>query len=273
MAHRYYPGYETSYETSQSRRERREVREEQHRQERRKKWAGRARTMSRMLIGSSKKAAALQSFQEETRELEVPKSRRERRERKDKRGRQGRVGKWRGGVAELLFTVIVAFVLVFGVVRPFVVAAYKIPSESMLPALEVGDRILANKLVYLFSRPERGDIAVFQSVEDEEQTLIKRVVGVRRDKVQVRQGTLYVNDVAQEEPYLNEQMSRVNYAPIRIPKGYVFVMGDNRNNSADSRVFGPLPLENVEGKAFARFWPLPKIGALGTTSDTEETSN
>lgn len=101
-----------------------------------------------------------------------PKSRRElRRERRRK--------KRKAGLAELIVTIIVALALVFGLVRPFVVEAYRIPSESMLPTLEVGDRVLANKFIYNFTGPERGDIVVFDSVDTgDEQTLIKRVVGV-----------------------------------------------------------------------------------------------
>ena len=189
---------------------------------------------------------------------EAPKkSRRERRlERKRK--------KRKAGLTELVVTIVVAFVLVFGFVRPYVVEAFRIPSESMVPTLEIGDRVLANKFVYRFSEPERGDIVVFDSIgEDDDQTLIKRVVGVAGDEIQVRNGDLYVNGEAQEEPYLNEEIpSAASYGPTVVPEGHVFVMGDNRGNSADSRVFGPLPLENLKGAAFMRFWPVSKIGPL-----------
>jgi signal peptidase I len=190
----------------------------------------------------------------------VPKSRRARREQR----RERRWGKWRGGFAELFVTILVAVVLVFGIVRPFVVMAYSIPSESMVPTLEIGDRILANKFIYYFREPRKGDIVIFGGVAGEkDETLIKRVVGVAGDKIRVRGDTLYVNNEPQEEPYLDkEDPSKASYGPTRVPSGHIFVMGDNRGNSADSRVFGPLPLQNVEGEAFFRFWPLPKIGAL-----------
>jgi signal peptidase I len=172
--------------------------------------------------------------------------------------------KRRAGLTELVITVVVAFVLVFGVVRPFVVEAYRIPSESMVPTLQIGDRILANKFIYRFTEPERRDIVVFHSVDEaDDQTLIKRVVGVAGDEIQVRDGVLYVNGEAQEEPYLNEDPPFTgSYGPTVVPEGHIWVMGDNRGNSADSRVFGPLPLENLEGEAFMRFWPLSKIGTL-----------
>ena len=194
----------------------------------------------------------------ENREWEEPgKSRRERRLEREKK-------KWKAGVAELIFTALVAFVLVFGFVRPFVVEAYRIPTESMVPTLEVGDRVLANKFIYRFTDPERRDIVVFDSVdEDDDQTLIKRVVGVAGDEIQVQGGVLYVNGEAQDEPYLNDaDLSRGFYGPTVVPEGHIFVMGDNRGNSADSRVFGPLPLENLKGEAFMRFWPVSKIGTI-----------
>jgi len=172
--------------------------------------------------------------------------------------------KRRAGFTELCLTILVAFVLVFGFVRPFVLEAFRIPSESMVPTLEVGDRVLANKFIYRFTEPERGDVVVFESVgEGDDQKLIKRVVGVAGDEVEVRNGTLLVNGEAREEPYLNRNLPfNDSYGPTEVPEGHVFVMGDNRANSADSRVFGPLPIENIEGEAFVRFWPPLRIGSL-----------
>ncbi len=186
-----------------------------------------------------------------------PKSRRELQRERQKKKRKA-------GLAELVLTIVVAVALVFGVVRPFVVEAYRIPSESMVPTLEVGDRVLANKFIYRFTEPDKGDIVVFDSVdENDDQTLIKRVVGSAGDEIQVQGGVLYVNDEAQEETYLNEETPFAGSSgPIEVPDGNIFVMGDNRGNSADSRVFGPLPLENLKGEAFARFWPVGKIGRL-----------
>ena len=191
------------------------------------------------------------------REREEPgKSRRERRLEREKKTRKA-------GVAELILTAVVAFVLVFGFVRPYVVEAYRIPTESMVPTLEVGDRVLANKFVYRFTEPERRDIVVFDSIDEDDQTLIKRVVGVAEDEIQVQGGVLYVNGEAQEEPYLNDtDQPRGSYGPTVVPEGHIFVMGDNRGNSADSRVFVPLPLENLKGEAFMRFWPVSKISTI-----------
>ena len=168
---------------------------------------------------------------------------------------------------EFLVILAVAFVLVFGFVRPFVLEAFRIPSESMVPTLEVGDRVFVNKFIYRFTEPEKGDVVVFESVNGGEEDLIKRVVGVAGDEVEVRNGTLLVNGEDREEPYLNRSLPfndsfNGSYGPSVVPEGHVFVMGDNRANSADSRVFGPLPIENIEGEAFVRFWPPLRIGSL-----------
>src|SRR5918999_2479104 len=168
-----------------------------------------------------------------------------------------------GGFLEFLVILAVAFVLVFGVVRPFVLEAFRIPSESMVPTLLVGDRVFVNKFIYRFAEPERGDIVVFESVNGGEEDLIKRIVAVAGDSVTVRGGVLSVNEEPQNEPYLNRGIPDDSFfGPTRLSEGKVFVMGDNRANSADSRVFGPLPIENIEGEAFAFFWPPPRIGSL-----------
>ena len=177
--------------------------------------------------------------------------------------RERRRRKGRSGLRDLFVTLLVAFVLVFGVVRPFIVAAYWVPTESMVPTLLVGDRVFANKFIYRFAEPERGDIVVFEDVEGGEEDLIERVVAVAGDRVRVVNGVLKVNGEPQGEPYVRPQLPDGSvYGPERLPEGYVFVMGDNRGNSADSRVFGLLPVENIEGEAFVRFWPLSRIGLL-----------
>jgi signal peptidase I len=168
-----------------------------------------------------------------------------------------------GGVLEFLIILLVSFVLVFGFVRPFVVEAFYIPSESMIPTLRVGDRVLVNKFIYRFAEPERQDIVVFESVEGGGEDLIKRVVGVPGDEISVRGGKLLVNGERQREPYVNTRFPDRSFAAATtIPKGHVFVMGDNRANSRDSRYFGPVPEEKIEGEAFLRFWPPDRIGGL-----------
>ena len=168
-----------------------------------------------------------------------------------------------GGALEYLVILLVSFALVFGFVRPFVMEAFWIPSGSMIPTLEIGDRVLVNKFIYRFTEPKRGDIIVFTSVDNPHEDLIKRVVGLPGDTIAVRHGHLILNGERQKDPYLNKNLpDRSFYAKTTVPKGNVFVMGDNRGNSADSRVFGPLPRKNIEGEAFLRFWPPHRIGLL-----------
>jgi signal peptidase I len=168
-----------------------------------------------------------------------------------------------GGVVEYLVILLVSFALVFGFVRPFVVEAFWIPSGSMIPTLQINDRVLVNKFIYRFTEPKPGDIVVFQSIEDKDKDLIKRVVAVAGDRVSVRDGRLFVDGKPQKEPFTNKKLpDRSFLAPVTVPADHVFVMGDNRANSSDSRVFGPLPKKNIEGEAFLRFWPLDRIGPL-----------
>jgi signal peptidase I len=174
-----------------------------------------------------------------------------------------RASKKSGGALEYLIILLVSFALVFGFVRPFVMEAFWIPSGSMIPTLEIGDRVLVNKFIYRFTEPKRGDIVVFTSVDDPKEDLIKRVVGLPGDEIAVRGGKLFLNGKPQKEPYTNKKLpDRSFFARTTVPKGHVFVMGDNRGNSADSRVFGPLPKKNIEGEAFLRFWPPDRIGLL-----------
>ena len=206
----------------------------------------------------------------------------------NEKGREGRASsKKRGGGSWLEFPLIliVAFALVFLVVRPYVVEAFYIPSESMVPTLEVGDRVLVNKFIYRFTEPERGDVVVFKTPEgvdnsvdgnpiaqlvgwlrgnrDERQDLIKRVVALPGDTIAVRNGNLFVNGERQNESYLNNELPDQSFfQQTGVPQDRVFVMGDNRTNSRDSRFIGPIPKENLEGEAFLRFWPPGRLGTL-----------
>ena len=179
--------------------------------------------------------------------------------------RRSRSGKKSGArrLAEYAVILLVAFVLVFGLLRPFVVKTYWIPSESMVPTLEVGDRLFVNKFIYLFTKPKRGDIVVFDSLETDDE-LIKRVVAAPGDRVRVRNGVLRVNGDFPDEPYTVPIVfpDGSDFGPTRLSREEVFVMGDNRGNSRDSRFFGPVPLENIEGEAFFMFWPLSRIGLI-----------
>ncbi len=174
-----------------------------------------------------------------------------------------RASKKGGGFLEFLIILLAAFAFVFGFIRPFVLEAFQVPSESMVPTFEVGDRFLANKFVYRFWEPSVGDVVVFRSVEGGDEDLVKRIVALPGDEVTVENGVLSVNGEVRNEPFVNAGLpDRGAYGPARVPEGEVFVMGDNRANSRDSRFFGPVPIENIEGEAFASFWPLSRIRLL-----------
>ena len=168
-----------------------------------------------------------------------------------------------GGPLEFVIILAISFALVFGVVRPFIVEAFVIPSESMVPTLLVGDRVLANKFIYDFTEPDRGDIVVFKSVEVENENLIKRVIGLPGDRVEVRGGTVYINGERLKDPYVNKQFPDTSsFGPRTVPENSYFMMGDNRANSQDSRFFGPVPEDNLVGEAFLRFWPPGRLSTL-----------
>jgi signal peptidase I len=163
---------------------------------------------------------------------------------------------------ELVVIIAAAFVLAL-LVQHFVVKPFAIPSPSMEPTLVEGDRVLVNRLIYHFRSPERGDIIVFHPPgRVSSDPFIKRVVAVAGDTVAVHDGALWVNGVAQDEPFIKEHPILDEFPETTISPGYVWAMGDNRNNSGDSRVFGPVSLEAIMGKAFAVYWPPRHVGGL-----------
>ena len=174
------------------------------------------------------------------------------------------------GPWQLLMMLVISFDLVFGFVRPFVAEPMRVPSASMTPTLQPGDRVLTNKLAYDFAAPKRGDLIVFESVdESRDEEVVKRVVGLPGDEVSVERGKLLVNREPPDEPYIapatpnsGDDTATETFGPIFVPKEHVFVMGDNRANSYDSRFFGPVSDENLVGKVSVRFWPPDRLEDL-----------
>ena len=160
-------------------------------------------------------------------------------------------------------------------IRTFIVQAFKIPSGSMIPTLQIGDHILVNKLAYgiripfwdkylvEFKKPQRGDVVVFIFPEDRSKDFIKRVIGVEGDVVEVRNKKIYINTRLVDDPHayfggedpLGEGLHiGDDYGPKGVPENHIFVMGDNRDRSYDSRFWGFVDLEEVRGKAFLIYW-------------------
>jgi signal peptidase I len=164
-------------------------------------------------------------------------------------------------LVEVVLTVAAAFVLAL-LIQQFLVKPFYVPSVSMEPTILVGDRVLAERLSIRFSPPKRGQVVVFRSPRNEGEDLIKRVVALEGDTVEVRDGRLYINGEAPEEPYLKEPAIEGAFRRTMVPKGSFFAMGDNRNNSGDSRLFGPVPYDRILGKAFLIYWPLGRIGGF-----------
>ena len=155
------------------------------------------------------------------------------------------------------------------VIKTFLLQAFYIPSSSMVSTLNIGDRVLVNKLSYDLHDVNRGDVIVFtrpaslSGGPDDPKDLIKRVIGRPGDTVQSRDGKVYVNGRVLEEPYLQKGVVTDGMdEPVTVPEGHVWVMGDNRGDSADSRVFGPVPEDTIVGRAFMRMWPPARIGSL-----------
>jgi signal peptidase I len=167
--------------------------------------------------------------------------------------------------------VIVGALVVALVVKTFLFQAFYIPSNSMLPTLEKGDRVLVNKLSYDLHDIHRGDIVVFELPADKVgpdgiKDLIKRAIGLPGDVIETRDGLVYIDGKKLDEPWLPKGTTTDN-PPIpkqTVPEGTIFVLGDNRDNSADSRYAnrGPIPIDTVVGRAFLQVWPPKDIGGL-----------
>ncbi len=191
---------------------------------------------------------------------------------------------WREYAEALFMAVLLALFI-----RTFVVQAFKIPSGSMLPTLQIGDHLLVNKFIYglripflgtrifEFHGPERDDVIVFIYPQDPSKDFIKRVEGLPGDRIEIRNKTLFVNGEQMEDPHAHYERiaarlartPRDNFPSFVVPEGQVFVMGDNRDHSHDSRFWGTVPINDILGKAFVLYWSwdaenfTPRWGRIG----------
>lgn len=178
---------------------------------------------------------------------------------------------------------ITLIVSVFALFMVFVAQPVVVEGTSMAPELHNGERLLVNKLVYYnierfsWGHIERGDIVVFWYPNDPTKSFVKRIIGLPGEDVEVRSGIVYIDGKQLNEPYLDLEYNRSlpNYAQTRVKEHYYFVMGDNRDNSSDSRIWGLVPEKYIYGKAFFRYWRPSKAGFIekgdSNLEDTEET--
>ena len=164
---------------------------------------------------------------------------------------------------------IVAALVIAFLIKTFLFQAFFIPSESMVPTLKVGDRVLVNKLSYDLHDVHRGDIIVFKTPpgqDDGVNDLVKRVIGLPGETVEFRDGSVFINGKQLDEHYLPDGTVTAPTCgvatSVTVPAGHYWVMGDNRTQSKDSRCFGAIPKGDIVGRAFFRFWPLSRIGIL-----------
>jgi signal peptidase I len=158
--------------------------------------------------------------------------------------------------------ILLAFAIAIFIVI-FVVQPVKVEGTSMQPRLVDQERIFVNRFIYRFESIHRGDVVVFWYPRDRTKSFIKRVLGVPGDKVEIRLGTVYVNDLQVKEPYLNPAYRDVkSFRPVIIPPGQYFVLGDHRNSSNDSRNWGFVAQDLIYGKAIFSYWPISRVGLV-----------
>lgn len=194
-------------------------------------------------------------------------------------------------VLETLLLTLIIFLAVQSVVKNF-----KVEGTSMIPTLGNGEYLLVNKIDYwtidnrllhivmpqkfpnnnqasfIFSGPSRGDIVVFEFPRDTSRDFIKRIIGLPGDVVEIHGGKVFVNGIALQEPYI-EAPPRYVSGPVRVPPGHYYVLGDNRNSSSDSHVWGLVPERDLIGKAWISYWPMSRWGILTSNATTGQAQN
>ena len=169
--------------------------------------------------------------------------------------------RWRQTFAELAKTWIQTMVItasLFFLITHFAVQGYAVSGSCMEPNLRTGERVLGNKIVYRLDPPNRGDVIVFEYPLDPKKTYIKRIIGLPGETIEVRAGRVFINNKPLREPYLIN-VAHGNYGPEKVKPGRLFVMGDYRDQSNDSRLWGELPISHIRAKAWVRYWPVKRV--------------
>lgn len=180
--------------------------------------------------------------------------------RPDRASRPGRRGR---RAFDVLTFSLLAVVLTFAIVRSFALEMFSITSASMAPNLQAGDRVLVDKLTYGVGDLRRGDMVAFEDVEKQGEVAIKRVVALPGDTIAIHAGALLVNRIRQTERYLHPRLAGSDFfGPTIVPSDHVFVLGDNRADSIDSRFTGPVPTHLIVGRVSVRVWPPHRVDAL-----------
>jgi signal peptidase I len=164
------------------------------------------------------------------------------------------------GLLELGETVLPAIVIAV-LINLFLAQATRVYGSSMEPNLHTDQRLVVEKVSYRLHLPKRGDIVVLRIPERGPELLIKRVIALPGEQVEVREGQVYIDGAPLDEPYIT-QPTRGQYGPVEVPADAVFVMGDNRGASNDSRAFGPVPIGRLVGRAWVSYWPMTEIGVV-----------
>lgn len=167
--------------------------------------------------------------------------------------------KGKSAVREWVETLVIALAVAL-LIRAFVVQVYLVEGPSMEPTLHTNERLLVNKFIYRFRGPKPGEIIVLQDPNQPTRELIKRVIAVGGETIEVKKSVVYVDGKPLKEPYINTVVTKPDdMPPVQVPKGYIFVMGDNRSWSFDSRAIGPIAVDKVDGEAFFMFWPIDRF--------------
>ncbi|HAV10777.1 MAG TPA: signal peptidase I [Dehalococcoidia bacterium] len=162
-------------------------------------------------------------------------------------------------IRDIIVTVIIAIVI-FTILQ-ISIGGFKVYGQCMAPNVQHNDYLMLNKIAYYFGEPMRGDVIVFQSPREPQTNLLKRIIGLPGESIEIANGNVYINGIMLNEPYIMEQ-PRYTYPKEIVPENRYFVLGDNRNNSADSHTGFTVPKENIIGKAWFNYWPPPEWGLV-----------